>query len=356
MVLYDPDAALRLREFGILIPVEDSRADRIAESVESGAARNALPVIHGVKERIGPEDVARVHDAAYQSRLFGSGLDDELIATYELLNRDGSRNRWEPERASRSLAGLLERALLQAAGTYEAALLALDGGGGRGVAEGPGFCFWLGGGMHHARKDGGSGFCLLNDIMIAIARLRSEGRVGLVWIIDLDAHKGDGTAEVALGDPETIALSIHMARGWPLDDDTLAQSRAEGRLADRAPFAPSDIDIGIPEGGEEEYVPSLAAGLARMELLSSGKKADLALVVDGADPYEADALPSSGLLKLSLDQCAERDALVLRFLEAKGIPSAWVMAGGYGERAWEPPARFLADFARRGHRRAMEGN
>jgi acetoin utilization deacetylase AcuC-like enzyme len=68
---------------------------------------------------------------------------------------------------------------------------------------------------------------------------------------------------------------------------------------------------------------------------------DLAIVVDGADPYEKDELPSTSDLQLSLDTCVERDLLVYTFLRERHIPSAWLMAGGYGDRAWEPPASFL---------------
>jgi hypothetical protein len=125
-----------------------------------------------------------------------------------------------------------------------------------------------------------------------------------------------------------------MAHGWPLDEESLAQAR-EGR----APLLPSDIDIGIDSGEEETYCPRLAEGLEALEALDS--RPDLALVVDGADPYEHDGLPSSALLKLSLDQCVERDMLAYRFFADRGIPSAWISSGGYGERAWEPPAAFL---------------
>ena len=64
--------------------------------------------------------------------------------------------------------------------------------------------------------------------------------------------------------------------------------------------------------------------------------------MDGADPYVHDGLESSADLALSLNQCVARDELVLGFLRARKIPSAWIMSGGYGERAWEPPAAFLA--------------
>ncbi|MDR2470863.1 MAG: histone deacetylase, partial [Treponema sp.] len=61
----------------------------------------------------------------------------------------------------------------------------------------------------------------------------------------------------------------------------------------------------------------------------------------GADPYEHDGLPSTAPLRLSLEQCVERDTLVYRYAADRNIPSAWVASGGYGERAWEPPGYFL---------------
>jgi acetoin utilization deacetylase AcuC-like enzyme len=126
-----------------------------------------------------------------------------------------------------------------------------------------------------------------------------------------------------------------MARGWPLDEESLSSAQKG-----RAPLLSSDIDIAIDSGEEGEYTPRLAAGLGELEKMS-GAKPDLILVVDGADPYEHDGLPSSGLLRLTLEQCLARDNLVYRYAADRNIPSAWIQAGGYGERAWEPAAYFL---------------
>jgi acetoin utilization deacetylase AcuC-like enzyme len=128
-----------------------------------------------------------------------------------------------------------------------------------------------------------------------------------------------------------------MASGWPLNADAL-KAAAPGR----APLIPADVEIPIAEGAEHDYVPKLARGLRVLEQRSGGIPPDLAIVVDGADPYEHDGLPSSAPLRLTLDQCVLRDRCVYDFLRERHIPSAWVMAGGYGDRAWEPPAHFLA--------------
>jgi acetoin utilization deacetylase AcuC-like enzyme len=229
--------------------------------------------------------------------------------------------------------------------------------------------YLLGGGQHHARVNGPSGFCLLNDVSCAALRVVADltAPTSLVWIIDVDCHKGDGTAEIMGAarrgelpvriftgrNPEVINLSIHMARGWPLDKETLAaewkncggtgEPDANSALAvKKAPFAPSAIDIGMEAGEDALYNPRLREGLVRMEALSDGRKPALAIVVDGDDVYEHDGLASSGLINLTLEQCFERDMLIYEFLRERGVPSAWLLAGGYGERAWEPAAHFLA--------------
>ncbi|MDR0586310.1 MAG: hypothetical protein LBG26_03630 [Treponema sp.] len=276
-----------------------------------------------------------------------SGLEKALLQAYELIDSQGRPCRYKPETAKKPLTALFQNILAQVGGTYLACRLAL--------APGAGFCYYLGGGMHHARYDGGSGFCLVNDIAVAIRKVQAEGRSRLVWVIDLDAHKGDGTAELVRfarkrgeltlpvpsrlaenGGPCVLTLSVHMARGWPLDGESLAQAEKG-----RAPLVPSDIDIGIDRGEETQYVPRLAEGIAELENISGNEKPDLVLVVDGADPYEHDGLPSSAPLKLSLEQCLERDNFVYRYVIDRNIPSAWIQAGGYGERAWEPSAHFL---------------
>jgi acetoin utilization deacetylase AcuC-like enzyme len=286
-------------------------------------------------------DLERVHSPEYVAHLYDpAGLEQVILSTYELINDDGSYNRYEPETATKPLTDLFANQLEQINGTYLACRLAL--------ADDGHFCFYLGGGSHHARYDAGSGFCILNDIIIALRKLQVEEHVGLIWIIDVDAHKGDGSAELVRlsrergetfsgKNPEIFTLSIHMAHGWPLDEASLAKA-----IPGHAPLVESDIDIPIASGEEPLYLPRLAEGLALIERRSAGRIPDLALVVDGVDPYRRDGLASSEPLALSLAQCVARDRFIHAFLKKRCIPSAWLMAGGYGKHAWEPTARFLA--------------
>src|SRR5690606_30049505 len=51
----------------------------------------------------------------------------------------------------------------------------------------------LGGGFHHATSNRGMGFCALNDLAIAVARVRARGLTAPILIVDLDIHDGNGT-------------------------------------------------------------------------------------------------------------------------------------------------------------------
>jgi acetoin utilization deacetylase AcuC-like enzyme len=187
--------------------------------------------------------------------------------------------------------------------------------------------------MHHAKADTGDGFCLINDVVTAARKAQAEDGVSPIWVIDLDVHKGDGTAALTEGDETIRTLSIHMARGWPLDRRA---QLPDGSL--HPSHIPSDIDIPITEGEEDAYIPLLSDGLSRLQAFGHP---ELAIVLYGADPYEKDELPSAGGIKLSLSQMLERDQLVYRFLAARGIPRAYLKSGGYGMAAADPITRFL---------------
>lgn len=326
MILYDTRIPASLGEFGIQIPVRDSRTTRTYQALVDDPELNPLQRRwhrDRIVETLNREDLLRVHSPGYVARLYSEALEQEIISTFELLDAQGKYHRYSPETATRPLAELFDRLLLKAAGTVQAARLALEHG----------FCFSFTGGAHHAQYDHGSGFCLINDVVIAPRKLQAEGLVERVWIIDVDAHKGDGTAALTADDASIRTLSVHMASGWPLDCPvTLADGRPNPC------FTPSDIDIPIESGEEPQYLDRLRAGLGR---LAESGPADLAIVVCGADPYEGDELPSAAALRLSLAQMFQRDRLVYSWLQERRVPAAFLMAGGYGEEVWRVYAQFL---------------
>jgi acetoin utilization protein AcuC len=67
--------------------------------------------------------------------------------------------------------------------------------------------FHPGGGLHHAMPQRASGFCIYNDVALAVARARDAGH--RVLYVDLDVHHGDGTQAMFWDDPQVLTLSIH---------------------------------------------------------------------------------------------------------------------------------------------------
>jgi acetoin utilization deacetylase AcuC-like enzyme len=326
MIIYSQEYRGALEQYGILIPVRDSKFRRTFAALQShpvlGPRRSEWHLEHSGRS-VTREDILRAHTESYVNRLFSRSLEQEIIRAFELVDSNGRYNRYDPQRAVQPLDKLLERAMYSVGGGYQCCQVALQRG----------FCYYFGGGSHHAQPDYGKGFCLLNDIVIALRKAQAEGLIRTAWVIDVDAHKGDGTAVITQGDDSIRTLSVHMARGWPLDE---AEFDASGG---RNPsFIPSDVDIPIDSGEERDYVPRLEQGLHALSRMSAP---DLAMVVSGADPYEHDELPSTRLLRLSKPQMMERDTLIYSFLRSRGIPAAYLMSGGYGERIWEVYYQFV---------------
>ncbi|MEJ2219442.1 MAG: histone deacetylase [Desulfobacterales bacterium] len=326
MIIYDKTVKEGLAEFGIEIPIHHSRAARTFEKLKGHKILGPKIdqwLISSINETLTRKDLLRVHSDEYVARLYSDKLEEEIIRTFELIDETGRYYRYNPDNATLPLTELFDRLLIKAAGTVQCCRLALE----------KEFCFAFGGGMHHAKRNYGAGFCMLNDIVIALRKLQAENRIRTALVIDLDAHKGDGTAVLTREDSSITTLSIHMARGWPLDGEAYDD---RGRL--NPSFVPSDIDIPVAAGEEHLYVAKLQAGLEKLNRIGPS---DLAIVLAGSDPYEKDELPSTGELKLSLEQLKERDHLVYHYLKDRGIPRAYVTAGGYGKRSWKVDWQFI---------------
>jgi acetoin utilization deacetylase AcuC-like enzyme len=329
-VLYDENNNINLKMYGIEIPSLLSRKSKTIEALLSDSElkeskKNWLLTDNPYSFQ--KEDLERIHTSEYIKKLYSDGLDDCIKDSYELVNPDGTFNRYNPENAKFPLSELFYKVLKISSGTYYAAIKAL----------GTGFCYFMGGGMHHGHKDFGHGFCPTNDIMISAVRLIAEKKVKTIWIIDVDAHKGDGTAEIANDFNSINTLSIHMSNGWPLDKP---EYDSTGKF--NPAFFPSDIDINIKIGEENTYNERLLQGLKQMEILKGvSSKPDLAIVLLGVDPYEKDELPSTDSLNLTEMQMLERDKIVHNFLNERNIPTAYTMAGGYGRFSWKAHYNFL---------------
>jgi acetoin utilization deacetylase AcuC-like enzyme len=227
-------------------------------------------------------DLAAVHDAQLLARIRDGRL--------SVREERGLGLPWSAE--------LVERGRRAVAGTVAAAHHALD----HSVAMN------LGGGTHHAGRDFARGYCLFNDVAVALARLRREGLAARALVVDCDVHQGDGSAQIFSSDPRTFTLSLHGARNYPF-----------ARV-------PSDLDVDLASGtGDAGYLRALEDAL---DLALPRARADVGFFLAGADPWEGDRLGRLALTKAGL---RARDDLVLDRLLGAGIPVCVVLAGGYAE-------------------------
>jgi acetoin utilization protein AcuC len=67
----------------------------------------------------------------------------------------------------------------------------------------------IGGGMHHAKKNFGEGFCFYNDVAILVSYLKEKYNLKRILVIDTDAHAGNGTSEIFYNDAEVLFVDIH---------------------------------------------------------------------------------------------------------------------------------------------------
>ena len=227
------------------------------------------------------EDVLLVHTEDYVTRLCNRQLTTKEIRRLGLP--------WSES--------LVRRSFYAVGGTLAAAQSALANGCSSNLA----------GGTHHAFADRGEGFCVLNDVAIAIRALRARNSIHRAAIVDCDVHQGNGTATIFAGDNDTFTFSMHGANNYPLFK---AQSTLDVELAD-----------GTRDG---DYLESLARHLPNV----FAHEPDIVFYLAGADPYAGDKL---GRLALSIDGLRERDAFVLSECYERELPVVTVMSGGYGK-------------------------
>ena len=277
--------------------------------------RERLLSEHGVEESdfitpepAGESEVLLVHSPLYISKL----MEGSLSAREEL------------EMEIPYSAEVVEAFLRHTGGSILAAERALDDG----------VAINLGGGFHHAFPEHGEGFCMINDIAVAIRALQSRGRIARAMTVDCDVHQGNGTAFIfgnsgrntptlpssvvpSLGARpgisfrprsvrEVFTISLHQEQNYPYEKP------------------PSSIDVNLRDGcGDADYLAwldhALSSGLRQFE-------PELICYVAGADPYREDQL---GGLDLTIEGLKRRDEVVFRVARARNIPVMVTLAGGY---------------------------
>ena len=274
-VIYSPRYELDLGEH--IWPTIKYR--RIAERLVAERILDASDLI--APEPCSWDDLALVHTSEYLDKVRNSTLSDDDIRTLELP--------W--------MAELADGFRMMSGGTCQAA----------GHALRDGVSVHLGGGFHHAFPNHGEGFCLFNDVAVAIRRLQRDGSIERAAIVDLDVHHGNGTAVVFERDLSVFTFSMHQQHNYPM-------------------FKPrGDLDIGLGDAtGDRDYLNRLREALPRV----MASVPHLVVYLAGADPFERDRL---GGLSLTFEGLRRRDRMVFESARDAGAPVAVVLAGGYAE-------------------------
>ncbi|WP_269583355.1 histone deacetylase family protein [Roseibium sp. Sym1] len=242
---------------------------------------NLLEGMPFVRPRPAPfEWVALAHEPLYVDQVFNGQVSEKV-----------AREIGFPMRADIAL-----RARCATGGTVLTGYLALEHGIACNTA----------GGSHHARRAHGAGFCVFNDVAVAIRVMQADGAIQKALVIDLDVHQGDGTSDIFQGDPDVFTFSMHSEKNYPVRK------------------VPSHLDIALADGtGDEVYLASLAGVLP--DLLSRHAW-DIVFFNAGVDPYGGDRL---GRLALTRHGLRRRDRYVIETVRSAGIPLAGVLGGGY---------------------------
>ena len=263
---------------GHRFPIE--KYQRIRDRVIS---RGILPTDRVLEpERVERWSLALVHTSGYLDKIY-----DGTLAPAE-SRRLGFP--WSEQ--------LKERSLRTVQATLEAARDALDHGAG----------ITLAGGTHHAFPDHGEGFCVFNDVAVAIRVLQREGRIERALVIDLDVHQGNGTARIFAGDQDVYTFSMHGGKNYPFHKES------------------STLDVELEDGCDDGTYLALLS--RHLEPVLSAARPEVVFYLAGSDPYQEDRFGRLGLSRAGL---AERDRMVVQACRSRGLPLVLTMSGGYAQ-------------------------
>jgi acetoin utilization protein AcuC len=295
------DERVRGYDFGAGHPLAPVRVELALELIRrSGLLRG--PHREAVPEPFDPDDLARVHHPAYLEAV--RALSRQPTATVPPGSGLGYGD-------TPAFLGMHEAALAVAASTVEAARRVLDG---RAV-----HAMNLAGGLHHAMPDRAAGFCVYNDLALAIDWLLRQG-VERVAYIDIDVHHGDGVEVAFRDDPRVLTISLHESGRFLFpgtgDVDDIGGPGALGS-AMNVPLLPGttgDVWLGAFDAVVEPVVRAFAPDVLVTQL--------------GCDSHASDPLAH---LMLTLDDMAAIHAR-LHALAHEAAGGRWVATGGGGYR------------------------
>ncbi len=303
------DMSINTRKHLVYSPLYQSDLTVLGSNIEFAADRGAR-VLSELAREMSPgaelkyrkpqmltfKQMRRTHDETYLDSLKLPSTWAAVFGVSTVLPSNGH--------TSKVLRKLLNDYRLKSGGTLLAARMALQNG----------LAANLGGGYHHAHRDRGDGYCVLNDIAMTVHNLRAEKLADKVMVIDLDFHQGNGVSTIFEGDSKVFTLDFHAFEAWPMHKQKCS------------------LAVAIRKHEAGMYNEKLKEALA--QALKSFQP-DLVIFVHGADAYEHGLRNRGEGFALTLEQMKERDRLVIDCFADRHIPLALCFAGGYGNRAWE---------------------
>ena len=170
----------------------------------------------------------------------------------------------------------------------------------------------IAGGTHHAFRDRGEGFCLLNDIAIGSYYALEKYQMQSILILDLDVHQGNGTASILKDNDKVFTFSMHGEKNYPFHKEN------------------SNLDIPLKDGIKgKEYLKKLKENL---DFLNKELSPDIIFYISGVDILDTDKL---GRLAVKREDCKKRDEMVFEFSKKCKAPIVTVMGGGYSEKIYD---------------------
>jgi acetoin utilization deacetylase AcuC-like enzyme len=300
-------------------PDVPARLEALAAAVRGDAALCAI-----VDERVAPpateEDLLRVHGAPHVAAVREAAERAEREATPVWLDEDTavSAGSW--------------MAALAAAGCASGALEAVLGGASPGAAGAFALSRPPG---HHATRDQAMGFCLFNNVAVAIRRLQAQGRVRRVLVVDWDAHHANGTQEIFYEDPDVYVLSLHIHPHFPGTGHAAERGAGSGIGATR------NVPLAAGTGGGEYR----RAFLSALDEALSHLTPELVVVSAGFDCLVGD--PEGGFLLQPRDLHRLAADLVERVDAAASGRLVGILEGGYAiDRIGAGLVNLLRAFAR----------
>lgn len=195
----------------------------------------------------------------------------------------------------------------------------------------------IGGGMHHAKRRFGEGFCIYNDVAFAACHLIEEHKLKRVLVLDTDAHAGNGTAEYFRGNPNVLFMDIHQ------DPRTIYPGTG---------FA-SDTGVDDAKGLTVNIPLPIGAGDASYEMafdriilpICREYQPQIIIRNGGSDPHFEDGLTSLGLTMSGFRMMGDK---VREMTEVCGGKQIDLIASGYNKTilpyAWLSLLSGIADF------------